>query len=112
MASLLVENLASPAPVPIRPGQSLLDALQAAGLDWAHACGGRGRCTTCQLRLTAGAEFLEPDTTAEARYRAAGQLPAGHRLTCQGRLTANVPPGAELRGVVPPEGRLPHVIYL
>lgn len=111
MPSLYVENLVGAAPVLIGPGQTLLAALQAAGCDWAYTCGGRGRCTTCRLRLTAGAEFLEPDTAAEARFRAIGRLPTTSRLTCQAAVRPDAPPTAELRGTVPPEGRLPHLSY-
>ena len=111
MASLTIENLVPVAVVPVLPGQTLLAALQAAGLDWAYACGGRGRCTTCRLRLTAGAPWLDPDTLAEDRFRLLGRLPDASRLACQAQLRADVPPGAELRGAVPPEGQLSHLTY-
>lgn len=112
MLSLFVENLAFSEPIPLKPGQTLLAALQAAGLDWAHACGGRGRCTTCRLRLSAGAEQLESETAAEVRFRDAGRLPAGSRLTCQAVVRPDQPAAAaDLRGSVPLEGRLPHVQY-
>ena len=112
MASLEIANLVPEVRVELAVGGSLLAALQAAGLDWAHACGGRGRCTTCRLHLTAGAENLASLTTAEARFQALGRLPAGSRLACQAHLAPDVPPGAELRAVVPAEGQLPHLHYL
>ena len=111
MASLLINNLLTDRAVIVLRGQSLLAALHAAGLDWAYACGGRGRCTTCRLALTAGAEYLQPLTPAEVRFAALGRLPAGSRLTCQAQLAADAPPEAELCGAVPPEGQLPHVVY-
>ena len=39
-----------------------------------HACGAKGRCTTCRLQVLAGQENLSPLTAAELRYRAAGRL--------------------------------------
>lgn len=111
MATLTVENLVPTARIAVAPDESLLAAAQAAGHDWAHACGGRGRCTTCRVQVLAGAEWLAPRTAAEERFAALGRLPAGSRLCCQTRLAPHVPPDAELRGTVPPEGRLPHLVY-
>ena len=111
MTALTIENLVPPIRLPVLPGQPLLAAIQAAGLDWFHSCGARGRCTTCRIHLTEGAEWLAPLTPAEERYRELGRLSPGSRLTCQARLAPDVPPDAELRGAVPPEGRLPHLQY-
>ena len=111
MASLEIRNLVPPVRLVVPPDGPLLAAIQAAGLDWAHACGGRGRCTTCRLHVTAGAENLAPLTAAEERFRALGRLPAGSRLACQAHLAPDVPPEAELRAVVPAEGQLSHLKY-
>lgn len=105
MALLTVENLPG-AVVLVPAGGTLLAALQAAGFDWLHACGQKGRCTTCRLRVLAGAELLSPLTDPETRYRAAGRLQADERLTCQARL-----PQGEVRGEVPEATKLPHVRY-
>ena len=106
MALLTIENLAG-APVPVPAGATLLAALQAAGHDWMHACGAKGRCTTCRLQVLAGAEHLTPLTAAELRYRAAGRLAVGERLACQAQL-----PAGEVRGRVPRATQLPHVRYV
>ena len=106
MLLLTVENLPGAA-VAVPKGTTLLAALQAAGFDWMHACGMKGRCTTCRLRVRSGAALLAPDTEAEARYRAAGRLQADERLTCQARPAA----AGEVRGVVPEATKLPHVRY-
>ena len=105
MPRLTVENLPEGA-VEVPAGATLLQALQAAGHDWLHACGAKGRCTTCRLEVTAGAEWLTPDTAAEARYRAAGRLLPAERLTCQARLAEG-----HVRGRVPEATQLPHVRY-
>ena len=109
MALLTIENLPDAA-VPVPLGATLLAALQAAGFDWMHACGMKGRCTTCRVQVMAGAEMLGPLTDPEARYRAAGRLQANERLTCQARLVANGGSG-EVRGRVPEATKLPHVRY-
>ena len=106
MPLLTIENLPGP-PVPVPARATLLAALHRAGHDWPHACGARGRCTTCRVQVLAGAAHLTPLTEPEQRYRAAGRLGAAERLTCQARL----PEGAVL-GRVPEATKLPHMAYL
>ncbi|MBO0357736.1 (2Fe-2S)-binding protein [Hymenobacter sp. BT186] len=104
MPTLTVQNL--PATVPVPAGSTLLAALQAAGHDWMHACGAKGRCTTCRIILVSGAESLTPPTAAELRYQAAGRLQLTERLTCQTHL-----PEGDVTGRVPEATKLPHVRY-
>ena len=85
---------------------SLLTALHKAGFDWMHACGGKGRCTTCRVQITSGMDNLIPLTPAELRYQAAGRLRPDERLTCQARLLMG-----EVQGRVPQATQLPHVHY-
>ena len=106
MPLLTIENLPRAA-VPVPAGTTLLAALQAAGHDWMHACGAKGRCTTCRVQVLTGFENLTPLTEAELRYRAAGRLLPTERLTCQTRL-----PQGEAMGRVPEATKLPHVQYL
>ena len=106
MALLTIENLPG-ATVEVPAGATLLAALQAAGYDWMHACGAKGRCTTCRLEVLAGLENLSPPTDAELRYRAAGRLLPHERLTCQARL-----PVSQVVGQVPAATQLPHQQYL
>ncbi|MDO7853709.1 2Fe-2S iron-sulfur cluster-binding protein [Hymenobacter convexus] len=106
MPLITIENLPG-APVEVPPGATLLAALQAAGHDWMHACGAKGRCTTCRLQVSSGLENLTPPTDAELRYRAAGRLLPHERLTCQARL-----PAGDVTARVPEATQLPHVRYL
>jgi len=105
MPLLTVQNLPG-AVIETRPQTTLLAALQAAGFDWRHACGAKGRCTTCRLQVLAGAENLAPLTDAELRYRSAGRLQPNERLTCQARLLTG-----EVLACVPEATKLPHVQY-
>jgi 2Fe-2S ferredoxin len=106
MPLLTIENLPGP-PIAVPAGGTLLAAIQAAGHDYRHACGARGRCTTCRVQVLAGADCLAPLTEAEQRYQAAGRLLPTERLTCQARLAAG-----EVRGRVPEGAKLPHVVYV
>ena len=105
MALLTIENLPG-APVNVPAAATLLAALQAAGHDWMHACGAKGRCTTCRVQVRAGLENLSPPTAAELRYQAAGRLLPTERLTCQAQL-----PAGDVTGRVPEATKLPHVQY-
>ena len=105
MPLLTIETLPGPA-LPVPAGATLLAAIQRAGHDWQHACGAKGRCTTCRVRVLAGGEHLTPLTGPELRYRSAGRLLPTERLTCQARL----PEGAVV-GRVPEATKLPHVRY-
>ena len=105
MPLLTIENLPG-APIEVPADATLLAALQAASHDWMHACGAKGRCTTCRVQVLAGAEHLAPLTTAEERYRDAGRLLPNERLTCQARLLSG-----NVVGRVPEATKLPHVRY-
>jgi|SRR6476661_1191577 len=105
MALLTIQNLPG-ATIEVAPETTLLAALQGAGYDWMHACGAKGRCTTCRLQVLSGQEHLSPLTAPELRYRAAGRLQGNERLTCQARLGAG-----EVLGRVPEATKLPHVRY-
>ncbi|MBD2716025.1 (2Fe-2S)-binding protein [Microvirga sp. STR05] len=106
MPTLTVQNLPAAAAVPVPAGATLLAALQAAGHDWMHACGAKGRCTTCRLIVTSGAEGLTPPTGPELRYLDAGRLLPLERLTCQARLAEG-----HVTGSVPTATMLPHMQY-
>ena len=65
------------------PGRSILEASRGADIPHASVCGGRGRCSTCRVRVTRGIENLTPASPDERkvldRVRAGVQV----RLACQ-----------------------------
>ncbi len=84
---------------------SILSIVQKEGIDWMHACGGKGRCTTCKTIVLQGENNLGPFTPAELKYQKQGLLHPGERLACQAKICGDV----TLK--VPEEGKLPHLIY-
>jgi len=78
-----------------RPGQTLLDAAQAAGVGLASVCGGAGTCEECRLRLAAGK--LTPPTLVEQAALNEADLAAGFRLACQAE------PLSDVKLDIPPE---------
>jgi adenylate cyclase len=69
--------------VPI--GFSILEASRSAGIPHASVCGGRGRCSTCRVRVARGLESLPPPSEAERRVLARVGAAPDVRLACQSR---------------------------
>lgn len=89
------------------PGTTVLEASRLAGVPHAAVCGGRGRCSTCRVRLGRGGERLDPPDDGEARVLARIGSPIGVRLACQIRpdhdlsVTPLLPPAADMRAADP-----------
>ena len=66
-------------------GFTILEASRAAGIAHASVCGGRGRCSTCRVRVIRGEEHLPAATTDELRVLGRVGAPAHVRLACQVR---------------------------
>lgn len=74
---------AAGASVTFKPGMTLLEISRAAGVPHASVCGGRGRCSTCRVRITQGLLSLPPPTGAEAITLQSVEAPPNVRLACQ-----------------------------
>lgn len=73
--------------VTVPAGYTVLEASRFAGIPHASVCGGRGRCSTCRIRVDGGAEFLRPATADERRVLKRVGAPPTVRLACQLRPT-------------------------
>ncbi len=69
----------------ILPGLSLLDASRNHGVPHASVCGGRGRCSTCRVRVIDGADDLPEASADEQRVLDRIGSPPHVRLACQTR---------------------------
>lgn len=69
--------------VEIHDDATLLDLAVEGGVDIAHLCGGRARCSTCRVRVIEGNEVLSPRTEAEATMAQRLDFPEEVRLACQ-----------------------------
>ena len=66
-----------------RPGQTLLEIIRAHSIPHASLCGGRGRCTTCRVRIDEGLFELEkPSPLEQFALDRIGAAP-NVRLACQ-----------------------------
>jgi adenylate cyclase len=92
-------------------GFTVLEASRLAGIPHASMCGGRGRCSTCRVRIVQGVEALPRPTEAERRVLQRVKAPPLVRLACQLRPARNlavvpaVPPTAILAGLASAEER-------
>ena len=66
-------------------GCSILETVRAAGLPHASVCGGRGRCTTCRIRVGRGLEALPEPEPLERQALARIKADSSVRLACQTR---------------------------
>ncbi|HMR29997.1 MAG TPA: adenylate/guanylate cyclase domain-containing protein [Geminicoccaceae bacterium] len=76
--------------VTFRRGTPLLEVSRAAGIAHAAVCGGRGRCSTCRVRVTRGLEDQTPPSPAERRVLERIGAEADVRLACQLRPTRDL----------------------
>ncbi len=79
---------------------SMLNAFQEMEQDWMHACGGKGRCTTCGFNVIEGMDQLSSPTHVEKTFREEGKIGNNQRLACQtrcnGEVTISVPESNQL----------------
>jgi adenylate cyclase len=89
--------------VSVNPGMTILEASQLNDIPHAAVCGGRGRCSTCRVRVNSSLETLsDPNESEQKVLRRVGAAP-DVRLACQTRpsedasVTPLLPPNASPR---------------
>src|SRR5213593_3671008 len=76
--------------VTVPVGFTILEASRVAGIPHASVCGGRGRCSTCRVRVVRGLADLPPASEAEQRLLARVGAAPDVRLACQARPVRDV----------------------
>ncbi|HSL48545.1 MAG TPA: ASKHA domain-containing protein [Candidatus Deferrimicrobiaceae bacterium] len=71
-----------------KPGTTILKAAHAGGVDITATCGGRGRCTSCRVKLVAGT--APPPTIMDELQLGDALVREGYRLSCQWPVTEAV----------------------
>lgn len=84
--------------VTVPKGFTVLEASRLAGIAHASVCGGRGRCSTCRIRVDAPDGGLPEPSVAEARVLARVGAAANVRLACQLRPQENL----QVTPLIPP----------
>jgi adenylate cyclase len=92
-------------------GYSILEASRLGGVPHASVCGGRGRCSTCRVRVVRGRQVLPAPSEAERRVLARVGAAADVRLACQARpggdvtVTLLVAPSVDPAAALAPDAR-------
>jgi adenylate cyclase len=76
--------------VSVPAGYPVLEASRSARIPHASICGGRGRCTTCRVRILRGVESLPPLGLSERRALERLRVGPNVRLACQLRPRADI----------------------
>ena len=76
--------------VQVPRGFSVLEASRFAGIPHASVCGGRGRCSTCRIRITQGFSRQPLPSAAEQKVLQRIGAPPNVRLACQLRPTGAI----------------------
>lgn len=105
MPRILIRNLNDKVVTAKDNSTSILNIIHESGIDWMHACGAKGRCTSCKMIVHEGLDKMGEDSEAEKRFRAMGRLKDNQRLACQNQLTA------DLEVSVAEENKFPHMNY-
>ena len=69
------------------PGNTILEASWTHDIPHASVCGGRGRCSTCRVRINDGMENLPTPSASETKVLQRVGVPPNVRLACQTRPT-------------------------
>jgi CDP-4-dehydro-6-deoxyglucose reductase len=73
----------------VEPGQILLDAALAGGIDLAHGCR-NGVCGACAVEVLDGADHCDRPDPIESNSLQRFRLPRGARLACRMRVRGSV----------------------
>ncbi|MCH6232704.1 2Fe-2S iron-sulfur cluster-binding protein [Cognataquiflexum rubidum] len=86
--------------------RKVIDLIHENRIDWMHACGKKGRCTTCKIIVLEGMTNLSPLTEREEFFKGIGRLASHERLSCQAILMEG-----EIHVRVADENKFPHMDY-
>jgi adenylate cyclase len=71
-------------------GETVLEAALHAGIPLVHVCSGKGRCSTCRVKITEGLENVSTRTIDEYKIAEGLSFSRDIRLACQTRIKGNV----------------------
>lgn len=90
MPKIVIQNLYNREIFTNDESKNLLNIIHENEVDWMHACGGKGRCTTCRAVVQSGLENFSELSAPEIKFRDQQRLQANERLTCQSKICGDV----------------------
>ena len=106
MSRIVIQNLFNRTINSDVDDRKVIELIHENGIDWMHACGKKGRCTTCKIILVQGGENLSEMNASELAFANQGRLLPGERLACQAILHSG-----EIRVKVAKINKFPHIQY-
>ena len=103
MAEITIANLRGLKVKVNNNSASILKNVQENYIDWMHACGGKGKCTTCRAEILSGMESLSEPNLYEQKM--ASRLLPNERLACQALVFGDV------TVKIPKNCQFPHLVY-
>jgi ferredoxin len=73
----------------VEAGKKLVLAIEDAGIDIMHRCGGNAKCTTCRVEVLGG-DLPAPEELERLRLEREGDLAPNIRLSCQNRVNSDL----------------------
>ncbi|MFL0685010.1 2Fe-2S ferredoxin [Algoriphagus aquaeductus] len=86
MPRIIIQNLENFTIDSENTDRKVIELIHENGIDWMHACGKKGRCTSCKMIILEGQENVSEETERETFFRQQNRLLPNERLTCQSRL--------------------------
>lgn len=105
MPTITIKNLDNKSIYYSDTHQSVLTILHENNVDWMHACGKKGRCTTCKMIVHTGLDNLTEVSEFEKNCQSRGRLNENERLTCQCQALDDIVIS------VPESSKMPHINY-
>jgi 2Fe-2S ferredoxin len=106
MPRIIIQNLENFCLDSDSTDRKVIELIHENGIDWMHACGKKGRCTTCKMIVVSGQDHLSSETDRELFYRNQNRLKPNERLACQSILLAET-----LTIRVADVNKFPHMTY-
>lgn len=106
MSRIVIQNLGNFTIDSENSERKVIELIHESGIDWMHACGKKGRCTTCKMVILKGQESLTEETDREIFYKNQSRLKPNERLACQCSLESG-----ELIIRVAAINKFPHLTY-
>ena len=105
MPTITIKSLDNKSIIYTNSGQSILKILHENNIDWMHACGAKGKCTTCKMILHQGIASLSDLSSFEKECRILGKMQQNERLACQCSASEDIVIS------VPESSKMPHINY-
>lgn len=105
MTKITIRNMDNREVISNDNSSSILNIIQEAQIDWMHACGGKGKCTTCKLIVHSGLASFGDLKESEQKFVDLGRLGANERLACQNCLNGDIEVS------VGEKNKFPHISY-